>query len=278
MEKFFYDLRTVLEKYNEDVTVLDDYEIESQFVQEIVKNYFEKENTQVLEIRDITVFDGPNVGSISISLSIRFDIKLLPDYKIEEQKKMNLFLKIPVFEEPIITSQRLCSKEVNVYDDFFKDLKEFHDHPIKGPYTAPVPKLIYHKKNSQSLLVLENVSEQGYYSPRERFLDKNELRSVLKGLAKFHADGIKFLNSKKDNNYQYLGVDEKRKLKIIKLLDKYLEPYLSFLEQFTPVQPAVLLLKEMSRNCNMHDVVFAEMENTEKQLLTVCHRYIRVKL
>lgn len=271
MEKFFTDLRQVLERYNEDVTVLDDYEIESQFVQEIIRNHFEKENTQVLEIRDITVFDGPNVSSISISLSIRFDIKLLPDYKIEEQKKMNLFMKIPVFEEPIITSQRLCSKEVSVYEDFFKDLKEFHDHPIKGPYTAPVPKLIHHMKSSPSLLVLENVSEQGYYSPRERFLDKNELRSVLKSLAKFHADGIKFLTSK-DNSYPYMGVDEKRKSKIIKLLDKYLEPYLNFLEQFTPVQPAVLLLKEMSRNGNLQDVVFTEMENIEKQLLTVCHR------
>ena len=272
MEKFFSDLKRVLEKYNKDVTVLDDYEIDSQFVEEIIKCHFETENTQVLEIKDITVFDGPNVGSISITLSIRFDIKLLPDYKIEEQKKMNLFLKIPVFEEPIITSQRLCSKEVSVYEEFFKDLKEFHDHPIKGPYTAPIAKLIHSNKNCPSLLVLENVSEQGYYSPRERFLDKNELRSVLKGLAKFHADGIKFLTSRKENFYPYMGVDEKRNLKIIKLLEKYLEPYLNFLEQFTPVQPAVLLLKDMSKSGNLHDVVFTEMENMEKQLLTVCHR------
>lgn len=213
MEKFFEDLEKILQKYNDDVTVLDDYEIDEAFIVEVMSSYYSKQKTKVLSIQNSHVFDGPNVSSISISLSIRFDVKILPDYNIEEVKKVNIFVKIPIFETPNEASKMLCTKEVRVYDEFFKDLKEFHDHPIKGPFTPPTPTVIFHNNASvssspskPSILVLSNVSEEGFYSPRERFLDKNELRSVLKTLAKFHADGIKYLRDNKNKEYEFLQV------------------------------------------------------------------------
>ena len=209
MEKFLEDLEKILQKYNDDVTVLDDYEIEEAFIMEVMSSYYSKQKTKVLSIRNSHVFDGPNVSSISISLSIRFDVKILPDYNIEEIKKVNIFVKIPIFETPNEASKMLCSKEVRVYDEFFKDLKEFHDHPIKGPFTPPTPTVIFQNTSSSSnpsILVLSNVSEEGFYSPRERFLDKNELRSVIKTLAKFHADGIKYLRDNKNKEYDFLQV------------------------------------------------------------------------
>ena len=57
-----------------------------------------------------------------------------------------------------------------------------------------------------------------------------------------------------------------------RLMDRYLEQYLQFLEQFTPVQPAVLLLKEMARNGTIHDIVFNEMETCDAKFFTVCHK------
>ena len=209
MEKFLEDLEKILQKYNDDVTVLDDYEIEEAFIMEVMSSFYSKQKTKVLSIQNSHVFDGPNVSSISISLSIRFDVKILPDYNIEEIKKVNIFVKIPIFETPNEASKMLCSKEVRVYDEFFKDLKEFHDHPIKGPFTPPTPTVIFQNTSSSSnpsILVLSNVSEEGFYSPRERFLDKNELRSVIKTLAKFHADGIKFLRDNKNKEYDFLQV------------------------------------------------------------------------
>ena len=209
MEKFLEDLEKILQKYNDDVTVLDDYEIEEAFIMEVMSSYYSKQKTKVLSIQNSHVFDGPNVSSISISLSIRFDVKILPDYNIEEIKKVNIFVKIPIFETPNEASKMLCSKEVRVYDEFFKDLKEFHDHPIKGPFTPPTPTVIFQNTSSSSnpsILVLSNVSEEGFYSPRERFLDKNELRSVIKTLAKFHADGIKYLRDNKYKEYDFLQV------------------------------------------------------------------------
>ena len=212
MEKFFGDLEKILQKYNDDVTVLDDYEIDEAFIVEVMSSYYSKQKTKVLSIQNSNVFDGPNVSSISISLSIRFDVKILPDYNIEEVKKVNIFVKIPIFETPNEASKMLCTKEVRVYDEFFKDLKEFHDHPIKGPFTPPTPTVIFHNNagssspSKPSILVLSNVSEEGFYSPRERFLDKNELRSVLKTLAKFHADGIKYLRDNKNKEYEFLQV------------------------------------------------------------------------
>ena len=66
--------------------------------------------------------------------------------------------------------------------------------------------------------------------------------------------------------------EENRKVLVRRLMDRYLEPYLQFLEQFTPVQPAVLLLKEMARNGTMHDIVFNEMETCDAKFFTVCHK------
>ena len=42
-----------------------------------------------------------------------------------------------------------------------------------------------------TMLVLANLAAEEFYSPEQRLLNKTELRSVLKSLAKFHADGIK---------------------------------------------------------------------------------------
>ena len=56
------------------------------------------------------------------------------------------------------------------------------------------------------------------------------------------------------------------------MIDRFLQPYLQFLDQFTPVQPAVLLLKQMARNGTIHDMVFNEMENCEAKFFTVCHK------
>ena len=150
--------------------------------------------------------------------------------------------------------------------------------------------------------MLSNLEEEGYYSPRDRYLDKNELRSVLKNLAKFHADGIKFLRETKlefpflkvkiglstveivyrsfspikvnsdKTRYSALQAEETRKVATRRLIDRFLQPYLQFLEQFTPVQPAVLLLKQMARNGTIHDMVFNEMENCEAKFCTVCHK------
>ena len=70
----------------------------------------------------------------------------------------------------------------------------------------------------------------------------------------------------------FLQQDDKRKEKVSKLLDKFLEQYLTHLEQFSPVQPAVLLLKEMFKSGNIQNAVFEDMEGVEASLFTVCHR------
>ena len=56
------------------------------------------------------------------------------------------------------------------------------------------------------------------------------------------------------------------------MLEKYLEPYLDYLDQFTPVRPAVLLLREMKKKGTILDTVFAEMDSINKNLHTICHK------
>lgn len=113
-------------------------------------------------------------------------------------------------------------------------------------------------------------------------MERHEMKSVLRALAKFHADGMKFLREN-DNltKYSFIEVRQGKNAKpqhrfmvclervnlsslllssimsfqknpkryefVTDLLDKYLEPYLNYLDQFTPIKPAVLLLREMSK-------------------------------
>ena len=72
--------------------------------------------------------------------------------------------------------------------------------------------------------------------------------------------------------FVYLQSDSGRPEYIRTLLDKYLDPYLTYLDQFTPVKPAVLLLKEMQKKGNIHEAVFGEMENINKNFHTICHK------
>ena len=203
MEKFLSDLKNVLEKYNDDITALDEYEVDKEFINHIIEPYFSKQKTKVTSIENIQVFDGPHVSTVSTSLSIRFDLSLMPNYNIPEEKKMMVFLKIPAFEGHADMAAKLCDKEVQVYRKLFTDMKHFLDHPIKGPYIPPLPEVIFLQ---DKLLVLSNLTEDGFYSPRDRLLDSLELRSVLKTLAKFHADGIKFLRENKTVEYPFMKV------------------------------------------------------------------------
>ena len=144
MEKFLSDLRGLLEKYSEDITVFDDYEVDKEFIALVISEHFAKEKTKILAIEDIQVFDGPNISPISITLSIRFQLTILPHFNIEDTSKMNIFVKIPIFSDgQTETAANLCEREVQVYRKFFTGLKSFLDHPIKGPYEPPIPKIIF---------------------------------------------------------------------------------------------------------------------------------------
>ena len=132
MDKFVRDLKDTLERSLTDITALDEYEVEPEFLREMMVQHLQKEKSKVLSLSEIQVFEGPNISSISVTLSVRFDLTFLPDYNIEEKRKINIFLKIPIFDQENKTAVRLCNKEIKVYRDFFESLKDHLDHPIKA--------------------------------------------------------------------------------------------------------------------------------------------------
>ena len=136
MDKFITDLKETLERSLTDITVLDEYEVDPEFLREIMVQHLQKDKSKVLSLSDIQVFEGPNISSISVSLSVRFDLTFLPDYNIEEKKKINIFLKIPIFDKENKTAVKLCNKEIKVYRDFFESMKDHHDHPIKAEQSS----------------------------------------------------------------------------------------------------------------------------------------------
>ena len=71
MDNFFRGLEEVLTKYALDVTALDDYEVETDFIKQIIAGQFAVEKTRVVAVDNVHVFDGPHVSAISASLSVR---------------------------------------------------------------------------------------------------------------------------------------------------------------------------------------------------------------
>ena len=117
------------------------------FLQEIMIHHLEKEKSKIVSLENIHVFEGPNISSISVTLSVRFDLTFLPDYNIEEKKKVKIFVKIPVFDEPNQTAVKLCNKEIKVYSELFTSLKAHLDHPIKGPHCGPQPQVLFMRES-----------------------------------------------------------------------------------------------------------------------------------
>ena len=212
MEKFGSDLRFVMENYHTDLAVLCDYQISTDFVFHVIEGYFAKDQTSLVSVKNVEVSDGPNMSSVSTKIVISFEAIVLPPWDVEEERKMVIFVKTRAFRGPLELSERLCHKEIAIYEKLFTDMKAFLDHPIKGPYVAPFSEVLFatHTKETP-MLVLPSLTEYGYYSPIDRTLERQELKCVLKTLAKFHADGIKFLRENNKDKYPHMKASIRQK-------------------------------------------------------------------
>ena len=205
METFGADLMYVMQNQDSDKDILDNHKINKDFICHIVKEHFAKEETTVVSVKKVDVVDGPNTSSISTSIIVKFEVVVLPPWNVEEEIKMAMFVKTRTFRGPLDLSVRLCHKEIEIYEELFADMKEYLDHPVKGPFIAPISQVMFSTHNKDTpMLVLPSLTEYGYYSPKDRSLNRSEIKSVLKTLAKLHADGIKFLRVKKPDRYPYM--------------------------------------------------------------------------
>ena len=194
-----------MENYHTDNALHYDYQISTDFVFHIIEGYFAKEQTSLVSVKNVEVCDGPNISGVSTNIILSFEAVVLPPWNVEEERKMVIFVKTRAFRGPLELSDKLCHKEIAIYEELFTDMKAFLDHPIKGPYVPPLSQVVFatHTKETP-MLVLPSLTEYGYYCPGDRTLDRLELKFVLKTLAKFHADGIKFLRENKRDKYPYM--------------------------------------------------------------------------
>lgn len=286
LEKFFKNLKGVLIRSNNDITALDDYELDDEFIRFIISDYFKEKNIAIKTISNIQVYEGPQTSSISSNLSVRFDYIVLQQ-GISEEGHMDLFFKVPPYggyNFNLLNTNNLNAKENKVYSELFRDFTVFLGTPLR-PYNPVIPEVVFASTDFENpennLLVVKNLVDAGYYCPRDRFLDKLELKSVLKVLAKFHADGIAFkrknpnLYHNQDHTYivqyPFLKIDSMHRPDYLQaLIDKYFDPYIHYLEKHYPyVKPALLLLKEMKST--IVDRLFGASGEVPPAFKTICH-------
>lgn len=174
----------------------------------------------------------------------------------------HLFVKVPPKQtakfERMVRRNRTLEHEVKVYAELLRDLQTFINERLpRNPIKLNIPKL-YHgftdlenetKPNllgqpqfnvrDQSVLVIEDLTEKGFMS-KDWFkykLDHDEVLLALEEMAKFHACGLAYRMSLKeeiDEKYPYLDDDLYTSNMAKELLAKYLDSYLHFLTYLDP--------------------------------------------
>ena len=119
MEHFEADLKYVMQNFDTDKDILDDYKIGEDFISHIIDGYLGKEGKTLVSVKKVEVCDGPNMSGISTSIILKFEAIVLLPWKVEEEIVMTIFVKTRAFR---------------VYKELFAEMKEYLDHPVKGPY------------------------------------------------------------------------------------------------------------------------------------------------
>ena len=183
----------------------------------------------------------------------------------------HLFVKVPPKQsakfERMVRRNRTLEHEVNVYKELLTDLQTFIKERVGDKIKLNIPTL-YHgftDSNStfvnntnggardQSVLVIEDLARQGF-ATKDWFkykLNHNEVLLALKELAKFHACGLAYrmsLREEIDEKYPYIEDDLYTSSMAKELLAKYLDSYLHFLSHLPGLKSHVHKLRKISSN------------------------------
>lgn len=181
----------------------------------------------------------------------------------------HLFVKVPPKQsakfERMVRRNRTLEHEVNVYKELLTDLQQFIKNRVGDTIKLNIPTLYHGFTDSntpslmnggskdQSVLVIEDLARQGF-ATKDWFkykLTHNEVLLALKELAKFHACGLAYRMSLKeeiDEKYPYIEDDLYTSSMAKELLAKYLDSYLHFLSHLPGLKSHVHKLRKISSN------------------------------
>jgi hypothetical protein len=167
----------------------------------------------------------------------------------------------------MVRRNRTLEHEVNVYKELLTDLQTFIKERVGDTIKLNIPTLYHGFTDSngafvnntnggardQSVLVIEDLARQGFKT-KDWFkykLNHNEVLLALKELAKFHACGLAYRMSLKeeiDEKYPYIEDDLYTSSMAKELLAKYLDSYLHFLSHLPGLKSHVHKLRKISSN------------------------------
>ena len=183
----------------------------------------------------------------------------------------HLFVKVPPKQsakfERMVRRNRTLEHEVNVYKELLTDLQVFIKERVGDKIKLNIPTLYHGFTDSnttfvnntnggasdQSVLVIEDLARKGF-ATKDWFkykLNHNEVLLALKELAKFHACGLAYRMSLKeeiDEKYPYIEDDLYTSSMAKELLAKYLDSYLHFLSHLPGLKSHVHKLRKISSN------------------------------
>ena len=171
----------------------------------------------------------------------------------------HLFVKVPPKRtakfERMVRRNRTLEHEVKVYSELLRDLQTFVKNRVGDAIQLKIPKLYHGGKgedcDGNHVLVIEDLAKKGYVT-RDWFKHKlthDEVTVAVKELAKFHACGLAYRMSLKeeiDEKYPYLEDDLYTSNMAKELLAKYLDSFLHFLSLLPGIQEHVLKLRKIS--------------------------------
>ncbi|TMW48625.1 hypothetical protein DOY81_006290 [Sarcophaga bullata] len=224
--------------------------INQEYLENVLKRYENKENVKLLEfILSPASLKGDHYASIMFRCKLKYSID-----GSENVKHKSVILKtVPVEDgakRDMLQKSNLFETEINMYTKTLpkieKILKDY------GEPTKLAPEIIYCALEPHSVLIMEDLCEQGYEALRGHYLTETELKLVFKKIAKLHA--VSYMLGQSDEHtvvtqYQkgffcstaimemdimYTGI-----VNFMNMLEKHTEFHL-YLEKIKQMQPDIM--------------------------------------
>ncbi|XP_037947070.1 uncharacterized protein LOC119679004 [Teleopsis dalmanni] len=193
------------ENFNDDELVAPEW-LNNDFLKKVIENY---EKTKDVEVTNFKLTPGTVKGDHYASVMFRANV----DYKIKGvRKSKSLIIKtMPEVEgqkKEMLKDSHIFETEIKVYTEILPKFESVLNSI--GDKTKIGPNCLYYSLHPKKCIVFEDLVPLGYTVQRDRDLNNDEIKDVMRKLAVFHAISY-YLNKKEPklfDNLQYGFMNE----------------------------------------------------------------------
>ncbi|XP_011176499.1 uncharacterized protein LOC105208389 [Zeugodacus cucurbitae] len=154
--------------------------------------FFEKvlrscENDSSIEVINVSISPASMKGDHYASIMFRSKVEYLMGSKEFSLTKSVIVKTLPEEgnKHDMLSQSQLFETEINMYNVTLPKIA--HILKIHGDPITLAPRILYCSLKPHKIIVLEDISEQGFEMMRNRFPTENEMKKIYRKLAKLHA-------------------------------------------------------------------------------------------